>query len=164
VLASDRGSFGPHSAFGLGLSRHFSLLARIDRLQKREFERRIVGRSRPDELTSFRWNSWSLAVGVRLRLPLLKELLVPFVEADLGVGVSRSTYATSGQEDTQVALGPMLRASLGVTLHLFWRLGAILSGGYDYAQALENELGKSRNDGGAHVNFGLRLRGLRGGA
>lgn len=160
TLNGDAGSLTPMFAGGFGFTPHFSLLARVERLAKRSFERELEGDNMP---AKFSYHTWSLALGVRARLPLLSELLVPFVEFDLGLATARSKY----QQETRGTYhdrdpGPVLRADVGATVHLFWRLGLMLYGGYDYAPALKNEFKQVHNDGGFHLGFGLHLRGLKG--
>jgi hypothetical protein len=159
TLAGDSGgSMTPVVAGGFGFTRHFSLLARTERLATREFERRLEGDRRP---ASFSYHTWSFALGVRGRLPLRAERLVPFLELDVGLAHARSKYQ---QKDVATVheshFGPVLRADLGLTVHMFWRLGLVVSGGYDYAPALRNEFDEVHNDGGFHFALGLRVRGL----
>jgi Caspase domain len=164
TLAGDSGSLTPQLAAGVGLTPQIALLARLERLQKREFERVTENQASPDELSRFRWQTWSVAVGVRAYWPLLSARLLPFAEADLGLGLARSSYSGVRGEDTQSYAGPVLRADLGAIAQLHRTLGFVLSGGYDFAPVLKNELDQKRNDGGLHLSIALRLRFLRKGA
>jgi hypothetical protein len=159
--SGDGGSYTPTFAGGVGLSRHFSLLARSDRLAKRTFHRSLGGLDYDETNVRFAYRTWAVALGVRSRLPLFHERLVPFVECDLGLAIARSEY-TSGDDSPhhERYFGPLVRGDVGLTVNLSWRLGLVLSGGYDYAPALANEIKQKHNDGGGHVGAGLRLRGL----
>jgi hypothetical protein len=157
----DAGSLTPVFAAGYGFMRNLSFLARAERLAKRSFDRVLEGDTAP---AAFSYQTWSFALGVRARLPLFKkERLTPFVELDLGLARAHSEYK---QESAGTAaehhFGPLLRADIGFSLHLFWRFGLLFSGGYDYAPALANEFDQTHNDGGFHVGLGLRVRGLSG--
>jgi hypothetical protein len=165
TFAEDGGSFTPRLTAGAGLTPHFSLLGRLERLQTRGYERQIQGSDGPEEISRFAWQSWSLAAGVRARRPLFAERVVPFLELDLGLGLAKSDYEPpDAHTDSTFAFGPVLGASVGVTLKLFWRFGMILSGGYDYAPVLKNQIGDRHDDGGFHFGLGLRLRGLAEGS
>jgi hypothetical protein len=144
---------------GFGALRHLSVLARVERLADRRFDRVLAGDRRP---VQFSYRSWSLALGLRARLPLLSERLVPFAEFDLGMVTARSEFRQSGLDTARERhTGYVLRANAGLTVHAFWRIGALLSGGYDFAPALKNEFGQKHNDGGFHFTIALRLRGLK---
>lgn len=142
---------------GYGFTRHISLLARVERLGARRFDRVLEGDRSPSK---FWYRTWAVALGVRGRLPMFSELLVPFVELDLGLTTARSTYVQELVTAHERYWGYVLRADIGVSMHLFWRVGLLLLAGYDYAPALRNEFDQKHNDGGFHLSFGLRLRGL----
>lgn len=162
-LGRDQGSTTPVFTGGFGFTRYFSLLGRMEQLQRREYERAIQGES-STQVTRFRWRTWSFALGARGRWPLFRERLVPFGELDVGFALGRTRFeGPDGDDSLRVQYGPMVRGDLGVTAHMFWRVGLIVSGGYDYAPVLENLVGDTHDDGGFHVGLGLRLRGLAGG-
>jgi hypothetical protein len=148
----------PVFAGGYGFNRHLALLARVERLASRRFDRVLEGDRNP---AKFWYSTWAVALGVRGRLPLFSESVVPFVELDLGLATSGSTYEQQPVGTAHERYnGYLLRADVGVTAHMFWRLGLLFMGGYDYAPALRNEFSQRHNDGGFHFSFGLRVRGL----
>jgi hypothetical protein len=163
MLSYEASHYTPQFTGGLGLTRNLSLLLRSERLQARSFERWIMGPTTSIQNATVDWATWSVAAGVRARLPLFNERLVPFIEADLGLAIARSNVYSAGESHSEVQYGPMLRGDVGVTVHMGWRMGLYLSGGYDYAWALKNDVGQAHNDGGFHVGMGLRMRGLKGG-
>jgi Caspase domain len=163
-LAADRGNLTPLVLAGVGFTRHFALLGRIERLRLSKYER-VIQAEAGAQTSRFEWRTWSFALGARGRWPLFHERFVPFGELDLGLGVASSHYQGPDQDESYHGhFGPVLRASLGATLHMFWRMGLILSAGYDYAPVLENLVGDTHDDGGFQLGLGLRLRGLAGGS
>lgn len=149
---------------GVGLTPYFSLLGRVERLQKREYERDIHAQA-GSQISKFKWTTWSFALGARGRWPLFHERLVPFGELDVGLAMAWSAFEGPDQrESLDGHLGPVVRAGLGATVHLFARLGLTVSGGYDYAPVLKNLVGETHDDGGFHVGLSFRLRGLTGGS
>jgi hypothetical protein len=159
----EKGSFGPSLAGGFGFSRYGAVFARVDRLAAREFFRLLENRTKPPEHTYYDWQTWSAALGVRGRWPILDELIVPFAELGLGLGMARSSYKfETGSASIEHQFGPVLLAAVGATVHLFWRFGLVAKVGYDYAPVLKNELGQRHDDGGLNFSLALRMRGLQG--
>jgi hypothetical protein len=156
----DEELFWPQLTVGVGVLRNLSLLARGEVLERRIYDRRERSASGEVDWHEFSWTTGSAVLGARARLPLLREYLVPFVQFDVGLAIARSRYKRDGTDDKQYHFGPVLRASVGLTCHMFWRLGCFMQLGYDYAPALANDVGDRHDSGGVHVSAGLRMRGL----
>jgi hypothetical protein len=156
----EQGSFAPQLALGGNLHRNAQLLGRFDRLAARNFYRRLEA-DRPEE-TEFEWRSYSIALAARGRWPLLGERLAPFAELGIGLGFAGNDFRFETSEDSQWEFGPVVLAALGITAHLWWRIGLVLKVGYDYAPILSNKMNQNHDDGGLSLGLGLRLRGLRG--
>jgi Caspase domain len=161
--AADDQLFWPQLTVGVGVLRNLSLIARGEVLEKRSYERVEQGPSGEGDRHAFSWTTGSAVLGARARLPLLREYLVPFVEFAVGLAIARSRYRSDDRDDRQDHFGPAVRASAGLTCHMFWRLGCFMELGYDFAPALENDIGDRHNSGGVFISTGLRVRGLTGG-
>jgi hypothetical protein len=161
--AGDRGNFSPAISVGRGLSPHISVLARLQRVARRRFERHVAEDQDHDDLTVFSWDSWGVMAGVRAGYPQWQGRFVPFVEIGAGLGVASSKYRAGNDVDTSEAYaGFMARAAVGATLDVAWGIGLQINAGYDYAAPLRNEVGERRNDGGPNVGLALRYRLLKG--
>jgi hypothetical protein len=159
----DDDIFWPQLTIGVGVLRNLSLVGRGEVLEKHSYDRQQRSQSGEVDWHKFSWITGSATLGARARLPLLREYLVPFVEFDVGLAIARSRYLRDGKDDKQSYFGPVLRASAGLTCHMFWLFGCFMELGYDYAPALKNDIGDRHDSGGVHVSTGLRLRGLTGG-
>jgi hypothetical protein len=159
----ELGSFAPYLAGGLGFNRYGAVLARLDRLQAREFHRVLEYRSADSEHTRYDWQTWSIALALRGRWPFLEERVAPFAELGLGLGIGRDSFKYQDEEEVdETHFGPVVLAAIGTSVHLFWRIGLVAKVGYAYAPVLENLLKQSHDDGGVSFSLALRLRGLRG--
>lgn len=153
----------PELTLGVGVLRNLSLIARGEVLERRSYSRVERGPSGASDQHDFSWTAGAAVLGARARLPLLREYLVPFVEFALGLSIARSRYHSDERDDRQKYFGPALHAGVGLTCHMFWRVGCFIELGYDYAPALKNEIGDRHNSGGVSLSTGLRVRGLTGG-
>lgn len=150
------------TAVGLGVHRQLAVLVRYDGLESDFY--RTTDSVFDSILTSERiysYRSRAVQLGVRARLPQRAERVVPFAEADLGLGFAR-TELTVGEagEAPRRERGPAVRAALGVTLG--GTFAGYLSLGFIYAPVLENLLGERRNVGGAFLETGVHFRTLGG--
>jgi hypothetical protein len=150
----------PQLTLGVGVLRNLSLVARGAPLERQSYEHLERGPGGESDRHTFSWTTGTAVLGARARVPLLREYLVPFLDFAVGLAIARSRYQREDLDDRQVHFGPALHVGTGLTCHMFWRIGCFVELGYDYAPALENDIGDRHDSGGISISTGLRVRGL----
>lgn len=164
--ATVGGGLGPDVVVGRQLSRHLSLVARYDLVERGHADRSFQTRSESD----FWWTTHTMMAGLRLRAPLLGRWLVGFVELDAGLAFAHSAFnykvsdgsgwSTKTHDAYDRAFA--VRALGGVTFNFARHFGLYLAAGYTHAPALENELGQRHQSGGVTVVSGMRMNAVKG--
>jgi hypothetical protein len=161
-VESDGFSDNIEASVGYGLHRFFAVTARYDVFEDRHFLRDSAGPSASRDTETFGWITRAVSVGGRGRLPVLGEWLVAFAELDLGLGFARSELDGFEGDETERDFGVAVRGVGGLTFAMSEHVGGYLAGGYTLANALENLIGDTHDDGGFTLATGLRLRSLKG--
>lgn len=152
---------------GVGLNRHFTLVARSEGVENRNYERYLGGVDGRGSSDQFYWSTIAVALGLRARLRFFREWIVGFAELDGGLGIAfGESYGTSPDgrthESSETRYGPVVRGALGMTFGFSEHFGAYMSTAYTYAPVQKNDLGDTHDDGGFSISTGLRLRSLKG--
>jgi len=151
-------SYKPMAQTSVTLHRHLAVVGTVSKLDSQRW-------TRSDRLTVrgvvYRFDAWRFGAGVRAKLPVLSEWVVPYVQATAGPTYVTEQFAAMNNPDEPPRWG--VHAAAGAGLQLVPRFGddTRLFGLFAQVEAigstgLSNLLGDRHPLGGLHPTLGLR--------
>jgi hypothetical protein len=141
-------------------NRHLALTLSTGALEHRQLERETNVSLDSSFTDTFAWTAHDVVVGPRLQLPVLREHLVPYGQAAVGVAWTATSYVDVEGEDRQLFAGAALSFAGGLQEMVgsgsSRHFGFYQQISWIVAPALRDLIGDLHDDGGISANIGLR--------
>ena len=150
-------------ALAVSFSQNLAVILGFGGLDTGAFNRAMLGADEELDEHSFTWSAYRLGVYGRLSLPLLRGMLVPYVQGGVGPALAVSRYRKTDLEVVENNWGG--HAAFGGGLQIMprstgWRhVGGFIQAEGITAVALTNLMGDRHDSGGLTLVTGIRIGG-----